>query len=88
LLGDDGRIWGQKDDLPGQGTLPTIGWVEGEVLVDEYEITVDSQTLAGDYQLEIGMYDPDSGARLPILDEKGEIQSDRILLKKIVVGEQ
>jgi hypothetical protein len=27
LLGDDGRIWGQKDDLPGQGTLPTIGWV-------------------------------------------------------------
>jgi hypothetical protein len=88
LLGDDGRIWGQRDDFPGQGTLPTIGWVEGEVLVDEYEITVDSQTPAGDYQLEIGMYDPASGARLPILDEKGEIRGDRILLKKIVIGEQ
>ena len=88
LLGDDGRIRGQKDDFPGQGTLPTTSWVEGEVLVDEYGITVDSQAPAGDYQLAIGMYDPASGARLPILDEKGEIQGDRILLRKIAVGEQ
>jgi lysophospholipase L1-like esterase len=88
LLGDDGRISGQKDDFPGQGALPTTSWVEGEVLVDEYEITVDPGALSGDYQLAIGMYDPASGARLPILDENGGIQGDRILLKKIVVGEQ
>ncbi len=88
LFGDDGRIWGQKDGFPGKGTLPTIGWAEGEVIVDEYEITIDPGAPAGDYQLAIGMYDPASGARLPILDEKGEIQGDRILLKKIVLGEQ
>jgi hypothetical protein len=88
LLGDDGRIWGQEDDFPGRGTLPTTGWAEGEVVVDEYEITVDTQVSAADYQLAIGMYDPISGARLPIIDEKGEIQGDRILLKKIAVGEQ
>jgi len=88
LLGDEGRIWGQKDDFPGQGTLPTTGWAEGEVIVDEYEITVDPWAPAGDYQLEIGMYDPTSGARLPIVDEKGEIQGDRILLEKIAVGKQ
>ena len=88
LLGDDSRIWGQKDDLPGQGTLPTIGWVEGEIIVDGYEITVDPWAPAGDCQLEIGMYDPVTGARLPIINEKGEIQGDRILLKKIAVGEQ
>jgi len=88
LLGDDGRIWGQKDDFPGQGALLTIGWVEGEVVVDEYEIIVDPWALAGDYQLEIGMYDPVSGARLPIIDEKGEIQDDRILLKRIAVGKR
>jgi hypothetical protein len=87
LLGGDGRIWGQKDDFPGRGTLPTIGWVEGEVIADEYEITVDPQTPAGDYQLQIGMYDPASGARLPILDEKEKVQSDRILLKRITVEE-
>ncbi len=88
LLGGDGRMWGQKDDFPGQGTLPTTGWAEGEVIVDEYEIAIDPTAPAGDYQLEIGMYDPASGARLPILDEKGEIQGDRILLKKIAVGKQ
>jgi hypothetical protein len=88
LLGGDGRIWGQRDDFPGQGTLPTTGWAEGEVIVDEYEIAIDPTAPAGDYQLEIGMYDPASGARLPILDEKGEIQGDRILLKKIRVGKQ
>jgi hypothetical protein len=85
LLGEDGRVWGQKDDFPGQGTLPTTGWAEDEVIVDEYEITVDPEARTGDYQLEIGMYDPDSGARLPIF-EKGEIQGDRILLEKIAVG--
>jgi lysophospholipase L1-like esterase len=89
LLGDDGHIWGQKDDFPGRGTLPTIGWAEGEVIVDEYEVAVDPGAPGGDYQLAIGMYDPDSGARLPILDEKGEIRGDRILLKKIIgVGER
>jgi hypothetical protein len=88
LLGDNGHIWGQKDDFPGQGALPTTSWVEGEVIVDKYEVTVDPQAPASDYQLAIGMYDPASGARLPILDGKGEIQGDRILLKKIVVGEQ
>ena len=88
LLGDDGRIWGQKDDFPGQGALPTTSWVVGEVIVDEYEITVDPGAPIGDYQLEIGMYDPRSGARLPILDEKGEIQGDRILLEKTAMGKQ
>jgi hypothetical protein len=88
LLGDDGRLWGQKDDFPGQGTLLTTGWAEGEIIVDEYEIVIDPTAPAGDYQLAIGMYDPASGARLPIVDEKGEIQGDRILLKKIAVGKQ
>lgn len=88
LLGDDGRIWGQKDDLPGQGILPTTGWAEGEVIVDEYEISVDPWAPVGGYQLAVGMYDPVSGARLPTIDEKGESQGDRILLKKIVVGKQ
>jgi hypothetical protein len=86
LIGDDGRLWGQKDDFPGQGALPTTSWVEGEVIVDEYEIAVDPTALAGSYQLEIGMYDPATEARLPILDEKGEIQGDRILLEKIAIG--
>lgn len=85
LLGGDGYIWGQKDDFPGQGTLPTTSWVEGEVIVDEYEITVDPQAPTGDYQLAIGMYDPASGVRLPIIGEKGEIRDDRILLKAIAV---
>jgi hypothetical protein len=88
LLGDNDRIWAQKDDFPGQGTLPTTGWAEGEVIVDEYEIIVDPGAAAGDCQLEIGMYDPSNGARLPIVDEKGEFQGDRILLEKIVVGEK
>jgi hypothetical protein len=88
LLGDDGRLWGQKDDFPGHGALPTTGWAEGEVIVDEYEIAVGPEAPDGDYQLEIGMYDPASGARLPITSEKGEFQGDRILLKKIAVGGQ
>jgi hypothetical protein len=85
LLGKDGSIWGQRDNIPVSGTYPTTGWVEGEVITDEYEIAVKSDAPPGDYQIEVGMYDAATGQRLPVFDEGGtRLPGDRILLDQVI----
>ncbi|MDH4137301.1 MAG: hypothetical protein OEW09_11385, partial [Anaerolineae bacterium] len=85
LLGKDGDTWGQRDNIPVKGTYPTTGWVEGEVITDEYEIFVKSDAPPGDYQIEVGMYDAATGQRLPVFDEGGtRLPGDRILLDQVM----
>ena len=85
LLSKDGNIWGQKDNIPVKGTYPTTGWVEGEVITDEYDIAVKSDAPPGDYQIEVGMYDAATGQRLPVFDESGaRLPGDRILLDQVI----
>ena len=83
LLDRENRIWGQRDSMPGNGTLPTTGWVEGEVIADEYEFTVSPDAPPGEYLIEVGMYDAQTSRRLLVLgSQKPE---DRILLNVVVV---
>jgi 4-amino-4-deoxy-L-arabinose transferase-like glycosyltransferase len=85
LLGKDGSIWGQRDNIPVKGTYPTTGWREGEIIADEYEITVKSDAPPGKYQIGVGMYDAATGQRLPVFDEsKAPLPGDRILLDQII----
>jgi len=86
LLGKDGGIWGQRDNIPVKGTYPTTSWVEGEVITDEYEFPVKSDAPPGHYQIEVGMYDAATGQRLPIFDEGGtRLPGDRILLDQVII---
>ncbi len=85
LLDGESRIWGQKDNVPQAGAYPTTLWAEGEVVVDEYEIIVKPDAPPGQYVIEVGMYLPQSGERLPVLDELGQVQGDRILLGVIEI---
>ncbi len=83
LLDDEDRIWAQKDSVPVGGTRPTTGWVKGEVIVDEYELTIDPDAPGGDYILEVGMYEEGTGLRLRVLNEEEQAVGDRILLGKV-----
>jgi 4-amino-4-deoxy-L-arabinose transferase-like glycosyltransferase len=86
LLDTQNHTWGQKDNPPVQGTYPTTSWLPGEVVVDEYEIVVDAGAAAGEYQIEVGMYDLETMLRLPAFDEQGApLPSDRILLSKVQI---
>jgi hypothetical protein len=86
LLGKDGLVWGQKDSIPEQGSYPTTSWLPDEIIVDEYEIEVQPDAPAGEYVLEIGMYDAASGERLPILDSAGQLTDNRVLLSRVQVS--
>jgi 4-amino-4-deoxy-L-arabinose transferase-like glycosyltransferase len=81
LIDGENRIWGQKDAMPGAGTLPTSSWISGEYVVDEYQIQVQTDAPPGQYIIETGMYDLTTMTRLPIVNEKGTVVGDRILLE-------
>jgi len=80
LLDERNQIWGQKDTIPGGGSMLTTGWVEGEVITDRYEIMVMPEAPAGRYLLECGVYLAQTGERLPVFDMAGESLGDRLLL--------
>lgn len=54
LLDTQNRIWGQRDDVPIEGTYPTTSWLPGEVVIDEYEIVVDEIAPAGGSRSRLG----------------------------------
>ncbi len=86
LLDEGGRLWGQKDNPPQGGEYPTTGWLEGEVIRDEYEIPIPSDVPPGPYLLEVGMYQAETGERLPASDEEGKrLEGDRVILATILI---
>lgn len=85
ILDREEQIWGQRDSIPVGGAYPTTGWLPGEVTIDEYEISVKPNAPAGEYRIEVGMYDAVTGKRLPVFDEEGKrIPQDRVLLNSRV----
>lgn len=84
LIDEESRIWGQRDGIPGSGTLPTTSWVEGEVITDEYELAVDPEAPGGTYLIEVGIYLAETGARLLVYSVEGEFLGDRILLPSTI----
>jgi 4-amino-4-deoxy-L-arabinose transferase-like glycosyltransferase len=66
LIGPDGLLYGQVDQIPGGGAYPTTGWLPGEYIADAYTVPVAPGAPPGDYVIEIGMYDPQTGQRLSV----------------------
>jgi hypothetical protein len=85
LLDERTQIRGQQDNPPVGGRYPTTLWVPGEVIVDEYAIVVQPDAPPGSYVVEVGLYDPATMQRLPVLDPTGAV-GDRILLGNVGVG--
>ncbi len=60
------RLWGQIDRVPRDGAYPTTAWRPNEIVPDAYRVSIDPDAPAGTYQIEIGLYDPATGSRLPV----------------------
>ncbi len=86
VLDAEDRIWGQRDSIPSRGEAPTTSWIEGEVIVDEYEIMVEPGAPPGEYVIEIGMYDAATGQRLPVVSDNQILEQDRVLLGVVQVA--
>jgi hypothetical protein len=83
LLDASQIVKAQADHQPGNGENPTTGWTDGEYIVDRYELTVDLDAKPGSYDVEVGMYNPLDGKRLPIADAAGSRVGDRAIVGKV-----
>jgi hypothetical protein len=66
-----GDVVVQDDAVPRQWTYPTHWWEAAEIVEDLIELPLDSVP-HGDYTLEVGVYDQDTGIRLEAYSEDDE----------------
>lgn len=86
LLDGQNKIYAQQDNPPQRGLYPTTSWSRGEYVRDEYELAINPAALAGDYVIEVGMYDVATGKRLSLLGADEKPLDNRVLLGKVRVG--
>ncbi len=79
LLDDSEQIIAQVDREPQEGNAPTTGWLSGEVVVDEIEVAV-TETMFATQSIAVGLYDPQTGKRVPVLNTYGFAVSDNVML--------
>jgi serine/threonine-protein kinase len=77
LTTPQGGIVSQIDTQPQNGVRPTSNWGVGDLIVDPYQLPIPPTTAPGEYQLRIGLYNPDTNTRLPIF-EPGRGQPDNL----------
>ena len=87
LLTPEGGLAAGKDSPPLNGDAPTMSWLKGEFLADRYELTIPADAAPGTYPVEVGMYDPATGQRLPVTLDGAPQPGDRVLLSTISVEE-
>lgn len=83
LVDENGVVWAQSDAKPAGGQAPTRSWIAGQVVVDRHVLTLPDVMPAGTYTLWTGMYAPDSGDRVPLVQEGVRLPDDRIRLEAL-----
>jgi hypothetical protein len=69
--------WGQRDSWPVDATRPTTSWRPGEIVVDEHPVYVDVAGPRDGLHLVVGLYDLETGERLPLADGNSALELGR-----------
>jgi 4-amino-4-deoxy-L-arabinose transferase-like glycosyltransferase len=80
---DSGEIVAQSDAQPVEGQYPTSIWDAGEVVVADWRVPLPPALEAGAYRIWIGLYEWQSGARLPVQSGGALVDADRLLLSEV-----
>jgi hypothetical protein len=84
LVGPDGVLVQPVDKPPLQGFLPTSTWYPGQRVVDDFTLTLPTDTAPGTYTLYTGFYDPKTMARLPVM-QSGQSLGDAFVVGTVMV---
>lgn len=82
LLGPDGRVWGQYDNLPGGGWYGMPAWLPNRPVTDHYAFQIQPDAPPGDYRLIAGLYQPDTLARLLVATGGDFVELGRVVVKR------
>jgi hypothetical protein len=86
VRGEGESLWAGQDAWPQQGAAPTSAWRPGEIVIDPYTLTLNAETPPGLYDVEVGLYDAETGARLQAIADDGRpTDLDFVFLSRIRV---
>lgn len=85
ILNSSEKVVAQHDQPPAGGRRPTSAWLPGDTILDHYTLVLPVGMPAGTYAIEVGMYSPNTGERLPIT-QNGKAIGDRIILAHLQVA--
>jgi hypothetical protein len=84
LIDSKGNVVSAQDNLhPGQ--YPTISWQPWGYVTDPHSVPVPIETPSGHYMLLVGLYDPDTWHRLPIVNPDSPEWADAVLIGPLTV---
>ncbi len=78
LLGPNLQLYGQMDHQPINNLMPTSRWQAGYHFADRYDIVIDPNAPPGDYLVLVGMYNFQTGERVPVV-QSGEPVADNAI---------
>ena len=84
LIAADGFYRTGRDNQPVWGSYPTTIWQPDEKVTDKYTLTLPPGTPPGDHRLQVGWYQSDTQAAVPLLDEHGQPAGDYVTLDVII----
>ncbi|MEM7347304.1 MAG: hypothetical protein AAF485_23950, partial [Chloroflexota bacterium] len=74
----------QHDSDPQGGLAPTSSWQAGQIISDEHPLTINPDTPPGMYRLLVGLYHPETGQRVRLIEQQGgSVLADSITLSGI-----
>ncbi|MDW8325603.1 MAG: DUF2723 domain-containing protein [Anaerolineales bacterium] len=85
LVGPDGRLYGQRDYWPVEGTRLTTSWHPGEIIRDPYEVRLVPDAPPGAYTIHVGLYLLETLQRLPVLNADSLPLDDKVVLVGLTV---
>ena len=86
LLDENGLKIAQRDAYPGGGTFPTTLWRPGDAIADIYFIPVPVNTFNPNrLSIQAGLYELESGGRLPVRDREGHQWGDSVRFGQVLV---
>lgn len=86
LLSPSGGLAAQHDGRPIRGVRPAPSWRAGEVIEDGHLLQLGDDLAPGEYELSVGMYDPETMQRVPAYDASGErLPEDRVIVGMVRV---
>ena len=81
LLDESGAVFAQRDSLE----APSWDWQRGDVIIQVHPIAIPADVVPGAYPAIVGIYDRQSHARLPVLDENGDAIDSRAFVTPLRV---
>ncbi|NKQ37600.1 MAG: DUF2079 domain-containing protein [Chloroflexi bacterium] len=85
LTAPDGYVQAQRDSAPAFGFHPTSQWQPGEITADMHCFQLPPQLPLGPYQIKAGIYDPNTGSRLPLQDAAIPATDNAAILTEILI---